>query len=544
MTGEMQRARLIPTTGIGNEREAEQRATSALLAVMTIVRDFSIAVLTPLGASRAKKAEVEAFTEVEVTLQNGTKVRPDGLLRVTYGSSTWTALVEVKTGDNHLEADQLNSYLLAAREISADKVLSISNEMGIAGAHPTPGLKVRANSRITIDHLAWTELLAQAIQCKVHAGVDDPEQAWILDELIRYLEHPSSGALAMNDMGASWVEVRDGAKESTLRKTSDPVQEVAAKWGELTQYLAIRLQAETGAEVTRILPRSQRDPKARLAHLAEQLADDALLADRIRIAGAVGDIEIVADLRARRLTATVEVSAPGDKKGRGSVSWLVRQLGDADPGLEIEAYAPHARTPVAATLRDAITNPDLLVPEAKDINRFVLTYRSEMGQARKTGGRKPGFIDTVLTTVDRLYVDVVQNITPWTPAAPQVKRIERNDTEPQPSKGSETDEAVQRRAESRGDQNKESTATPASAMRPPVAESSSPAEAPVENRRKDDPETVPASTTGPSSPSSYTPNRTAETASQASAEQDLSHTLSHQLGVTGANGTDEADESL
>jgi hypothetical protein len=254
MAGEMHRARLIPITGIGSEREAEQRATSALLAVMTIVRDFSIAVLSPLGASKAKKAEVEAFTEVEITLPDGAKVRPDGLLRVTYGSSTWSALVEVKTGDNELEADQLNNYLLAAREIGAEKVISISNEMGVAGAHPTPGLKVRSNSRITVDHLSWTELLAEAIQCKVHAGVDDPEQAWILDELIRYLEHPSSGALAMNDMGGAWVEVRDGAKESTLRKSNAGVEEVAGKWGQLTQYLAIRLQSETGAEV-RAVPR-------------------------------------------------------------------------------------------------------------------------------------------------------------------------------------------------------------------------------------------------------------------------------------------------
>ena len=87
MASEMQRARLIPTSGIGSEREAEQRATSALLAVMTIVRDFSIGVLTPLGASKAKKAQVEAFTEVEIALPSGAKARPDGLLRVTYGSS-------------------------------------------------------------------------------------------------------------------------------------------------------------------------------------------------------------------------------------------------------------------------------------------------------------------------------------------------------------------------------------------------------------------------------------------------------------------------
>ena len=438
MTGEMQRARLIPTSGIGSEREAEQRATSALLAVVSIVRDFSNALLAPLGASRAKKATVETFTEVEISLPGGSKVRPDGLIRVSWGSAIWTALVEVKTGDSELDTDQLNNYLLAAREIGAEKVISISNELGIAGAHPTPDLNVRSNSKVTIDHISWTELLAQAIQCRVHAGVDDPEQAWILGELIRYLEHPSSGALAMNDMGPSWVKVRDGAKESTLRRSDEGVQDVAGKWGQLTQFIAIRLQSNTGADIRRVLPRNQRDPKARISHLSGSLVDDGLLSDRIRIAGAVGDIELTADLRARRLVASLDVPAPGDKKGKGSVTWLTRQIAStASPNLEIDAFAPHARTPVTSTLRSALEDPYCLVPEANDISRFRLTYRTEMGQSRKAGGKNPGFIDSVVGVVERLYGDVAQHITPWVPSAPQVKEVERNDTEPQPARNSE-----------------------------------------------------------------------------------------------------------
>jgi hypothetical protein len=56
-------ARLIPVSGISNTVEAEMRATSALLSVLTIVRDLSIAVFSPLGASTARKASVEAFIE-------------------------------------------------------------------------------------------------------------------------------------------------------------------------------------------------------------------------------------------------------------------------------------------------------------------------------------------------------------------------------------------------------------------------------------------------------------------------------------------------
>jgi hypothetical protein len=43
-------ARLIPTSGIAGADEQERRATSALLAVMCVVREFGRALTQPLGA--------------------------------------------------------------------------------------------------------------------------------------------------------------------------------------------------------------------------------------------------------------------------------------------------------------------------------------------------------------------------------------------------------------------------------------------------------------------------------------------------------------
>ena len=102
-----QEARLISVAGISGDSEAEQRATSALLAVLGIVRPFSKTLLTPLGASRAGKAKVETFIETTFKTSVGRSVRPDGLIRVSYGSQTWVALIEVKTGSSHLDRDQL-----------------------------------------------------------------------------------------------------------------------------------------------------------------------------------------------------------------------------------------------------------------------------------------------------------------------------------------------------------------------------------------------------------------------------------------------------
>jgi len=432
--GEMQKARLIPVSGIGSSLEAEQRATSALLAVISIVRPFSESLTAPLGASRAKKAEVEAFTEVEVKLPSGPKVRPDGLIRVSYGSASWSALVEVKTGDSVLESEQLNNYLIAAKEVGADCVVTISNEIGVAGAHPTAGLNIRSNSKVKAHHLSWMRILAIAVQNKVHVGVDDPEQAWILGELIRYLEHPQSGASELANMGASWTSVRDGARDRSLKKTAPEVVEVSARWDHVIRQAALNLSSETGADVTQVLPKAQQDAKARTAVLCEGLVDSGQLSATLRVPGAASDMDVVADLRARQIVVAATIEAPGDKRGKGSVSWLTRQLRSAHPDTVVESYALRASTPATATLAQALEDPAVLLTDGQnDIAKFHVLRRTEAGQAGKSGGKKPGFIDTVNRSIDTFYATVLQQITPWVPPAPKASRPPQVDTAPQPS---------------------------------------------------------------------------------------------------------------
>ena len=128
-------ARLIPTSGIGGADEQERRATSALLAVMPAVREFGRSILGPLGAP---SGTIETFIEVPFDIGER-RVFPDGLIRVTRGQRSWTALVEVKTGANPLQVDQLECYLDVAREHGFDALITISNQIpAIAGTHPTP----------------------------------------------------------------------------------------------------------------------------------------------------------------------------------------------------------------------------------------------------------------------------------------------------------------------------------------------------------------------------------------------------------------------
>lgn len=391
------------------------------MAVLSVVRDLSMELLTPLGASRAHRATVKTFIEVNLPK---TKVRPDALIEVEYGKSSWSAFVEVKTGNNSLNADQINAYWDLAREWKIDHVLTISNEIARkAGEHPTEGLKVRTNSKVQVSHISWSAIVSAAVRIKQHKGVSDPEQAWLLDELIRYLEHEKSGALDFSDMGQHWVSVRDSARVGTLSRRAEGIDDVVERWEQLLRFGALKLSADIGEDVTRALPRGQSNPRQRAATLIDSLSETGTLSGGLRIPNTAGDLVVAADLRARQLSASVEVNAPQDRGARGRVSWLINQLSDSPGELGIEAYAKNARTGTAATLDEA--REDRYAPLGavnKEPHRFRVIMRSEMGAGRKTGTRSPAFITTVLELIESFYGDVVQQITPWQPQAPRLKQ--------------------------------------------------------------------------------------------------------------------------
>jgi hypothetical protein len=415
------RARLIPVSGIGSEKEAETRAASAVLAVLSVVRDLSLALFGPMGAPKAQKAIVETFTE-PIFAVDGRKIRPDGVVRITYGKACWTALVEFKTGDGLLEADQINAYWDVAREHGFDAVVTISNEIAASpGSHPTDGLKVRSNSKVSVHHISWTALLSTAVTIKVHRGVSDPEQAYLVSELIRYLEHTASGAMAFDDMGPNWVAVRDGARDGALRKTDPGAQEVALRWDQLLRYSALQLGAQIGEDVQHVLSRAHTDQRMRSTYLVDALCRSRPLDGVLRVPHTVGDIEIVADLKARRISAAIVVAAPEDRGGRARCTWIVSQLREAVADLMIEAHAKNARTPIAVSLGLAAHDRDLLLgDERRDPTRFRLVLTREMGMNRKSGDRSRGFIDSILALIEEFYGTVVQNIAPWTPKAPKI----------------------------------------------------------------------------------------------------------------------------
>ncbi len=418
----MQRARIIPVSGISNDKEAEQRAASALLAVLTVVRDLSGELLSPLGASKAAKATVECFTEV-VFKVGGKPVRPDGLIRVTFGKATWTALVEFKTGPAKLGADQINEYWDLAREQKFDHVITISNELSpVPGQHPTDGLRVRANSPVEVTHYSWTAILTSAIKIKQHRGVADPEQAWILEELIRYLEHPASGALAFNDMGPGWTTTRDKAKLGTLSPKDPEAVEFAGNFEQLARYAALLLGSKVGGNVDVAYPRTQNDAATRLKALVASVCESGTVTTELKIPDTAGSIILTADLRASQIHAQTTITAPTDRGAKARNTWLVNQLVNAPGTVRVDAYTKQARQPTSRTLDELREDRGANITDVKNPpTKYRLTASLKMGQGRKSGSKSPGFIDSVLQAIADFYANVLQDVTEWHPKAPRIE---------------------------------------------------------------------------------------------------------------------------
>jgi len=414
-------ARLIPTSGINGAEEQERRATSALLAVMSAVREFARSVLGPLGAPTGA---VETFIEVPFDLADGRRIFPDGLIRVKRGTKVWTALVEVKTGANTLTTEQLEQYLDVARDRGYDYLITISNELpAAAGTHPTPVDK-RKLKKVSLQHYSWTEILSLAVLQRQFRGVADPDQSWILGELIRYLEHPKSGAMEFDDMGASWVPLRDAVASGTLRANDKTATDVALRFDALLRFASLRLGRQLGTEVIPVLTRAESDnPALRTSALASRLVSEGVLVGELRIPNAVSPLKVTADLRASKVTCSFEIDAPREGRPLTRINWLLRQLKSAPDMTRVEAFALRSRVATAELLRDVREAPAKLIGEpGKELKSFTVACTFPMGAKRGTG--RGGFIDSVLHAVESTYEDIGQALKPWSAAPPRLRSQE------------------------------------------------------------------------------------------------------------------------
>ncbi|WP_406142465.1 TerD family protein [Streptomyces sp. NBC_01089] len=409
-------SRLFPASSLKNDRERETRATSVLLSVMAEVPEFGRRLTTAYGAPAGR---METFTEVSLPYGETPK-RPDGVIRVERAGKLWTALVETKTNGNPLKPEQVQDYVDIAARRGYEVVITLSNDVELEG-RPLIDIKIdrRRKNKVAVRHLSWAEVTHQAQMLIRHEGVGNAAHAWLLQELLHYLQHENSGCHGFQNMGPAWVPARKGIEDETLCQGDKRAVEVVESWERLVRQVCLRLGGELGQKVLPV-QRAKRgtDPHTRRAALADSFCGDGRLNAEIRIDGTPGIMAIVADLRTSKLRTSIEVEAPEQGYPLTWAKRLIRQLAEAPADLHIETLVPGESGGPRGTLERLRPEPaDLLPKDGSRITGFRLSLLKSMGSTR--GSAESGFIRSVDNAVDRFHATVVAQLETHPPRRPQ-----------------------------------------------------------------------------------------------------------------------------
>ena len=209
------KARLIPVVA---DSKKEERATSVLLSMFMFVPQFAEAVLNEAGAKVGQRSTIKCYTEIVFNNKDFNNLRPDGLIVINQGKKSWSALVESKVGNNNLNKEQIENYLDLAKAVGANALITISNQFATLPTHHPVSVSKNKIRTVELFHFSWMAVLSKAVVTSNAKNISDREQALMLKELVRYLNHPYSGVSAMTSMNANWKDICTQVQQGALLK--------------------------------------------------------------------------------------------------------------------------------------------------------------------------------------------------------------------------------------------------------------------------------------------------------------------------------------
>jgi len=422
-------ARLIPVV---SESSKEERATSSLLAAFMVVPAFANDVLSEVEAPVGKRSTIECYTEVCFKSEDKTRLaRPDGLIIVSSGTKSWTALVEAKTGASSLKKEQVEQYLDLAKAYGINAVITLSNQYAVTPTHHPLSVSKTKLRNVGLFHYSWLSIISKAVLIVDNKKIDDPEQAYILSELIRYYNHDSSGITQFSRMDGCWKEVCTAVlQNASLSKTSDNVRAAIGSWQQLLKYLALNLSMKIGQPVTISLSRARNDQEINFAEDCSQLVNEHCLTASFDIPNAASKIILNADFVRRTLNFSMKLEAPRDRsRATASINWLTRQI-KGKPNtddLVIRVHWPRRRPSTTALFIDALEKPEKLIPEGVTETPSAIEVVRVLDLMSRFKGAQT-FVEDATSGFTGFYNDAGQHLSAWVAKAPKVKD---NASEPQ-----------------------------------------------------------------------------------------------------------------
>ena len=415
------RARLIPS--IADSRK-EQRTVSILLATLSVVRPLAAQLLERCEFRLARTAELQCYTEVEFpTSDRSGDDRPDGVLSVVTRKARWTALLEAKIDNAEISEEQVLRYAKIARQYKIDAVITLSNQLAPLPTHVPYAVPRKFSNHINFFHISWISVLTQASLILGENEEIDHEQAYILGEMARYLEHPNSGVKRFDKMNKEWrplvLGIQNGQK---FNRSSPEIEITVANWHQEERDVCLILSRRIGERVgIRISRKHQADPTLRLKDACDSLVTSHELRSAFIVPNASSDLDVIVNLQRRTISCSMELKAPGNRKRASArINWLVRQLLGIDvDDVIIRARWPGKGLPTQAKLSEIQVDTKSLEsgrPGAIPVSFEVIMIR---GIAGRFSGRQT-FIEDLEKLIPEFYERIGQRLRSWSPPPPSI----------------------------------------------------------------------------------------------------------------------------
>lgn len=419
-----ERARLIPVNAATSK---EGRITSCFLASVMSVDEFAKGLLASIGVRLSKTSKVECYTEVVFKNKDRSeaKIRPDGLIVVTTGNKKWSAIIEAKVNNNEHQCEQVEAYLDLAKKNKIDAVITLSNQFSATPTHHPICVNKTKIRNVSLFHWSWTYLIAEAVMWVKYHGVNDPDQAYILEELVRFLQHDSSGVTSFDRMNSSWKDVCSSIQNRiALKKGSNEIQESVGSWHQFIRNITLHLSLSIGEDVTVYLKKAHKDnAMKRLDDDSALLASDQVLSAYFDIPNAADRIKFTADLETRSMTVCMRLKAPDERATtKGRINWFLSQLKKTtNDNIAVRVAWPSRAPDTLATLTQIKEKGiDILFSD----NLTLKPTAFEAVLTRDLGAKFKGaktFVQESEPLLLEFYEQAGQHLKEWVAAPPKVR---------------------------------------------------------------------------------------------------------------------------
>lgn len=416
------RARLIPTVA---DSKKEERLVSILLATLSATRPFAEQVLNCAVRVR-KTSKLSTYVEVEFPASDKHgKERPDGILILSTRKDRWTALLEAKTDNAKIDEGQMERYAVIAREYGIDAVITLSNQLVSLPTHIPYSIPKKFTRSCQFFHLSWISVLTQAELVLKDNRELNPEQAYILGEMVRFFEHPQSGIKHFDQMNEEWRPLILGIRErQRYARTSPEIENTVASWHQEERDICLILNRRVGKHIgIRLSQKHQNDPDLRLRKDSDLLASTQELHSSFRIPNAASDLNVTVNLQLRTVSCSMELGAPSDRQRTSArINWLTRQMKNVEGSdVIIRAFWHRGRKPTQAKLSEVRDNPKCLENGGAGavLKKFEIVIVQDL--AGRFSRRKT-FIEDLEKLVPEFYERIGQHLRPWIPPPPKIDK--------------------------------------------------------------------------------------------------------------------------